>query len=341
MAKTHNNPITRDEPMLVSVIAAVCNQADDIQPLLESIVAALGEQDCEVLVVDDGSTDATAEAIEAAAEQDSRICGLRLARSFGNDSACRAGLRYAAGEVAIVMTGLQLLPPDLPAKLIDEWRQGHNVVRARSEAARSGDKPRCPLKRLRRRLWTYLTGTHAEAQACDALLLDRQAMDEINRLRGGRWRLNELVAWMGCRCADVRFDTPAKTMNAARCGGESNDDAIPGLSPAAMRLGVCAGLGLAGLCFIYVLCLLVWMLVAARLIVPWAIGLAVLTLAAGVALLLLSLQGAYLAHLCRRTEPSPAFLVERVIGQPRRLQISAEPDDRTEPDSPPPLRIFT
>ncbi len=340
MAKTHNNSISRDEPMLVSVIVPVCNQADRIEPLLKDIAEALGDQDYEVILVDDGSTDATAEAIETAAEQDSRICGLKLARSFGHNGAGRAGLRYAAGEVAILVDGP--LPPELLARLIAEWRAGHHVVQARRTATNAGLKRYCPLKRLQRRLSTYVTGTERDAQTTDTLLLDRQVADEINRLRSGRWVLSDWVAWMGYRRTEVLFDAIAsKDQTDAGRRQKQNDLAVPGLSMAPLRLGMCAGVGLAGLSLVYLLCLLVWMLLAGQWIVPWALGLAIVTLAVGVGLLLLSLQGAYLAHLCRRSEPSPAFLIERILGQPRRLQAAPDTQAPNEPDSPPPLRIFT
>ena len=99
---------------MLSVIVPVYNEEESILPLYEELQAALGKND-EVLFVDDGSRDSTAERVKKLIAGDSRVRLVRFQRNFGKAAALAAGFERARGDVVITMDGdLQDDPLEIP-----------------------------------------------------------------------------------------------------------------------------------------------------------------------------------------------------------------------------------
>ena len=115
----------------LSVVIPAKNEAENIRTLLDGIVAALdGGPSFEVIVVDDASTDATAESVRAAGAADPRIRLLRHDRSGGQSAAVHSGVTAARGAIVATLDGdgqnppeelpglvAPLFAPDAPARL--------------------------------------------------------------------------------------------------------------------------------------------------------------------------------------------------------------------------------
>ena len=95
-----------DQAVAVSIVVPVRNEADNIAPLIAEIAAALdGRWAYEIIYVNDGSTDATAERLAAAMTQRSNLRQLRHAMSTGQSAAVRSGVRAARGAVVATLDG--------------------------------------------------------------------------------------------------------------------------------------------------------------------------------------------------------------------------------------------
>ena len=95
-----------DQAVAVSIVVPVRNEADNIAPLIAEIAAALnGRWAYEIIYVNDGSTDATAERLAAAMKQRSNLRQLRHARSTGQSAAVRSGVRAARGAIVATLDG--------------------------------------------------------------------------------------------------------------------------------------------------------------------------------------------------------------------------------------------
>ncbi len=114
----------------ISVILPVFNEAKNLGPLLDQL-GSLKMADSEVVVVDDGSTDGTAEVAEGK--------GVRVVRhpyNIGNGAAVKSGIRSARGKCLVFMDGDgQHQPEDIPA-LMAESQRYHMVVGARGKGSR-------------------------------------------------------------------------------------------------------------------------------------------------------------------------------------------------------------
>jgi glycosyltransferase involved in cell wall biosynthesis len=90
----------------VSIVVPVRNEAENVAPLIAEIVAALDSRwPYEIIYVNDGSTDATAERIAAVMQQRDNLRQLRHERSSGQSAAVRSGVRAARGGIVATLDG--------------------------------------------------------------------------------------------------------------------------------------------------------------------------------------------------------------------------------------------
>ncbi len=115
--------MSSDSPYL-SVVVPLYNEEENVGPLQEEIGQVLEGQDYELLLVDDGSTDATAERVE----KGGRVRLLQLKQNSGQSAAMYAGIMEAKGEVIALLDGdLQNDPADI-SKLLAEIENGFDPV---------------------------------------------------------------------------------------------------------------------------------------------------------------------------------------------------------------------
>ena len=122
----------------ISVVVTLYNEDSTAGELVRRTVASLEQlgRPWELILVDDGSSDATWAAVEGANAADERIRGIRLKRNFGQHPAMHAGLVRAQGDVVVTMDGdLQNAPEDIP-KLVGAVDAGSDVASGRRAARR-------------------------------------------------------------------------------------------------------------------------------------------------------------------------------------------------------------
>lgn len=121
------------EPLPLSVVIPVCNEADNVLPLAREIAAALRPRTTiEILFVDDGSDDGTLAAMRAAREEIPEMRLLRHSRRSGQSAAVHTGVRRARGTWIATLDGDgQNDPADFPAMLdaLDQAQAADTAVR--------------------------------------------------------------------------------------------------------------------------------------------------------------------------------------------------------------------
>ena len=112
--------------MRITVVIPVYNEAESLASLVEEIVDVAGDESTlQVILIDDGSTDASWQQIQQLSESRPFVSGIRLRRNFGKSAALRAGFREARGDVIVTLDAdLQDDPQGIPqfiAKLNEGW----------------------------------------------------------------------------------------------------------------------------------------------------------------------------------------------------------------------------
>ena len=112
---------------MLSVIVPVHDESEQIAQNLSLIQAETSKTGLpmELIVIDDGSTDKTWEALEHVAEKMPELKALRFSRNFGKEAAICAGLIYSSGRACIVIDSDLQHPPELIPEMVRLWRDEH------------------------------------------------------------------------------------------------------------------------------------------------------------------------------------------------------------------------
>ena len=184
----------------VSIVVPVYNEQAGLKAFHDSLVAVLsGVEDgnYEIIYVNDGSTDQTAELVRVLHEQNHQVRLISLSRNFGKEIATTAGIHEAHGEAVITLDADGQHPVELIPEFVKHWRSGKKVVIGkRSESRQAG-----LVKRIGSKLFYWVmnrfAGISLVAGATDFRLIDRSVQQEFVRMTEHGRITRGLIDWLG------------------------------------------------------------------------------------------------------------------------------------------------
>jgi glycosyltransferase involved in cell wall biosynthesis len=188
--------------MELSVVITLLNEEDNIAPLLERVRKALSTYDYEIVLVDDGSTDATAYRIKTLSDHRTRLISLN--RNYGQTAAIAAGIDHAKGSYIVTMDGdLQNDPADIPMMLQKLQLEGWDVVAGYRKNRQDGMLWRKFPSMIANRMIRNLTGVHIRDYGCTLKIFTRDIAQKLG-LYGELHRFIPILAVLqGGRITDV------------------------------------------------------------------------------------------------------------------------------------------
>lgn len=304
----------------LSCILPCRNEAENLDRLLPRLLATLRAlvSDWEVIIVDDGSTDATPQVL-ARWSHGAGVRTIELSRNFGKEAALTAGLEAVRGEVVLVMDADLQHEPELIPALLQKWREGADTA----YAVREHRDDEGLFKRLGTRAFYALVNAadrfEVPAGAGDFRLMDRQVVEALLALPERNRFMKGLYAWVGFSSAAVPY-TPAP-----RAYGRSHFsplrlirlslDGLTAFTTWPLRAVSLVGFSLALLAFIYGADLTIEYLLYGHDVSGWTTIVVSLMLFAGIQLVSLGVVGEYVGRIFEEAKGRPLFVVKREFGQ--------------------------
>ena len=154
------------------------NEEENIQPLLAAIASALDGIDYEVILVDDGSTDATKKRILQYA--DARTILVELRRNYGQSTAMTAGIDHSKGAYVALLDGdLQNDPTDIPAMLKLLKDEDWDVVAGNRANRKDGMLLRKIPSKIANALIRRMTGVYIKDYGCTLKIFKREIAEDL------------------------------------------------------------------------------------------------------------------------------------------------------------------
>lgn len=303
-----------------SLVVPLFNEEAVLPLLLERLDMLLERLDGtgEVILVDDGSRDATGLIAARRATSDPRYRYLALSRNFGHQIAITAGMEHADGAAVVVMDADLQDPPEVVLELAARWREGFDIVYA-ARLSREGES--------RLKLWTAslfyalirkLTAVDIPANVGDFRLVDRKAIDAFRSMPERDRFVRGMFSWMGFSQTCVEFHRASRKAGRSHYGWSKMiklaGDGIIGFSDVPLRLALWLGAFVSMASLAYGGWATVMELLGAHFVSGWASTIVLVSLLAGLNLLMTGLVGIYVGRIHTEVKGRPLFVVGRKVG---------------------------
>ena len=303
----------------VSCVIPAFNENENLRILLPGLEAILTSHSSawEIIVVDDGSTDGTAE-LMAAWVRARGFRYLQLSRNFGKEAALSAGLNAAEGDVAICLDADLQHPPALIPQMLERWRAGADMVCA----VRASRDDESRIKQLGASLLYRILGSGNSigiiADAGDFRLMDRTVVAALLRLPERTRFMKGLYAWVGFKTESIEYVPPERLHGPSRFGFlrlvTFAVDGITAFSTLPLRVLSLCGLVVALLAFLYGTYLIIEYLFVGNPVSGWTTIVTAMLFLSGVHLLGLGVIGAYISRIFDEVKQRPLYLLRNDVG---------------------------
>ena len=303
------------EKPIFTIIAPMYNELQNLPELYPRIRDVMGQtgETWELILVDDGSTDGTTEAIRKLAANDERVRPVIFARNFGHQIAVSAGIDYSRGDAVVIIDADLQDPPEVILKLIEKWREGYEVVYAVREEREGETWFKKTTASLFYRMIHAITNVEIPMDTGDFRLIDKKIVTVMKGMREKHRFLRGMSAWVGFNQVGVSYKRKP------RFAGESKYplkkmiqfalNAITSFSYFPLQLATYLGFIAAGLSVIAIPVVAILRLITGTALVGQATTLIIVLFLGGVQLISLGIIGEYIGRIYDETKDRPLYVV--------------------------------
>jgi len=324
----------------LSVVVPLYNEAAGLAGLhqrLSDLARTLRQRyglACEVVYVDDGSTDDTLSIARSLAAEALDVQVVSLSRNFGKEAALMAGLDHARRGAVLFMDGDGQHPPALIEQLVGHWIDGGFDVVYTAKAHRDNESlPRRLAVRGFYALINWGARQKIPEDAGDFRLLSPRAVAALRQLPERNRFFKGLASWIGFRQIRVDYEPAARahgttTFSAGRLVGLSIEG-LTSFSVAPLRFASLLGVLLASAAFLFGLSIL-WETWTTGKSVPGYPSLVIgLMTIGGVQLIMIGIVGEYIGKILSEMKARPIYFVAEHSDKRVETQKRADPGERT------------
>jgi len=298
----------------ISIVTPAFNEADSLNALHDRLVQVLGPgREWELIIVNDGSTDATWRVVDEMNARDPRVRGIHLLLNSGHMKALIAGIDHADGDLVITMDADLQHPPELIPAIIEKWEAGALIVNTiRKETAHES-----LLKKISSRLYynvfRAVTGIPIRPGMADFRGIDHRAILLVREYKEETLPVRFLLAKLPFPAAELEY-VPAErfagtTKYTFRKMLTFASESLFSFSLAPLYFGYVIGIAFFGLFLLYALYVLYVRLVQHEGIQGWSSQILITLVSSAVQFILLGILGGYVGAISREVKQRPRYVV--------------------------------
>ncbi|MDO6670077.1 glycosyltransferase family 2 protein [Paracoccus sp. 1_MG-2023] len=309
--------IDTSAPDLSFVIPAY-NEAETIVETLDRVSRKAGRlvPRSEIIVVDDGSRDGTADLVQAG-DWAVPVRLLRLSRNFGKEQAIMAGLRHAAGKAVVILDADLQEPLRYVDAMLQKYREGHEIV----YAVRAHRDDESWLKRRGTAAFYRFLNIGSEvpipAGARDFRLMDRKVVDALCALPETNRFMKGLYAWVGFRTFAIPVELQPRGGGSTKFGFRRllrlGMTGLTAFTDWPLRMWTGIGMVLASMSILYGLFLAARTLLLGHDLPGWSTLAVAIFFFGGIQVMSIGVLGEYLACVFNEVKGRPGYLIAQDV----------------------------
>lgn len=205
------------EKVKYSIVVPVFNEEMTVEKFTQVVVPIMEstKEVFEIIFVNDGSRDNSAEILDNLAVKDKRIKVIHFSRNFGQQAALLCGFQNSSGDAVIDIDVDLQDPPEVILEMIEKWKEGFDVVHGKRKSRRGESVLKKATSTIYMKFLKKITGMSIPQHTGDFKLFDRKVIDTLTSLSEHNRFLRGLTSWVGFKQTEVEFE------RAERCAGET------------------------------------------------------------------------------------------------------------------------
>lgn len=305
--------------MIISLVVPVFNEEDAVPIFHEAIKNnhELGAYDLEIIFVNDGSTDDTAQVVKNILQNESNIKLINFSRNFGKEPALFAGLQHAQGDVIIPIDVDLQDPIEVIPRLIEKYRDGAEVVLAkRVDRASDSWMKRTTAEAF---YWIHnkISKPKIESNVGDFRLMSRKVVNEIIKLEETQLFMKGILSWVGFKTDIVEYTREKRVAGDTKFNAwklwNLAVEGITSFSTAPLKVWTYIGLAVSALSFIYAIAIIIDKLLFGNTVSGYSSIMVSLLFLGGVQLIGIGVLGEYIGRIYMESKKRPRYIVADVF----------------------------
>ncbi|HET9393826.1 MAG TPA: glycosyltransferase family 2 protein [Candidatus Rubrimentiphilum sp.] len=314
---------TNSAPVTLSVVVPLYNEEANVTPLVERIVGIVeslpDHPTYELILVNDGSIDGTADSIRNELRRRPHIVFINLSRNFGHQLAATAGLDVSRGEAIVLMDGDLQDPPELIPEFLERWRAGYDVIYAVRRSRKGESAFKLGTARAFYRIMRRLTNVSIPMDAGDFRLMSRRVVEVLKRSRERHRFLRGMVSWAGFAQTAVEYDRDERRAGVSKYPLSKMFklaiDGVTSFSDVPLRFASYLGFVVSTAAFIYAILIIFFRIF--HLGIPeftrgWASTMVAILFLGGVQLIGIGILGEYIGRIYDEVKGRPLYLISEI-----------------------------
>lgn len=309
-------------PLFLSAVVPCYNEAAGLPELyrrLKVACAAVG-QSYEIVLINDGSKDATWTKIREISANDETVVGVNLSRNHGHQLALSAGLSLCRGEFILIIDADLQDPPELLSPMLQKMEEGADVVYGQRLTRKGETWFKKTTASIFYRLLNFLSDIEIPRNTGDFRLMRRKVLEALLSMPEQSRFIRGMVTWLGFRQVPLTYHRDE------RFAGETHYpvrkmlklaiDAVTSFSIRPLRLSTYFGLGMGSLTVIYAFYLFIAWSLGGHVVSGWLSLMLVVLFIASAQFVIMGVLGEYIGRIFIESKRRPLFLIQEIIGRP-------------------------